>query len=188
MLTEINPITQRAVQFDLEFALHGNLGYGAWVYGKSCSILNEMFELFGGDVFFTEFTKAIIKDFGFDNLDSEQWIQVIEKTPALLMDQKIQVPQVAGKGKIIRDLFNVSCIDFLVFSFDAETKILKIDQTPGVDKHFRTHYLDILFMGSDLEKVTKYSLVVEAKLSTEVKINFTTEGEVHLLPNYSNIG
>jgi len=188
LLTEVNPITQRAVQFELEFALHGNLGYGSWIYGKSCSILNEMFELFGGDVFFTEFTKVIVKDFQFDNLDSEQWIQVVEKVPALLRDQKVQVPEVTGKAKIIRDFFNVSCVDFLTFSYDSDTKILRVDQKPGVDQHYRVHCLDILFMDSDLQKVTKYFLTLEAKPFTEIKINFTGTGTVYLLPNYSNIG
>jgi aminopeptidase N len=188
IMTEINPITERAVKFDLEFALHGNLGYGAYIYGKSCTILNEMFELFGGDAFFTEFTKTVCKEYQWDNLDTNQWIDVINKIPEQLKGLGVSVPDVYDKGDIVQQYFNNQGFDFLTFDFDVETKILKIGQKPGVEREYRSHCLDILFMDSTLEKITKYFVVVSPKAETEILINYSSTNEIHLLPNYSNIG
>lgn len=184
--TEMEAINHRSVSFDPKDAMYGNLGYGSYVYGKSVTAQNELFELLGGGVqFLNEFSQIILEQYKFSDLNSEQWIDVIYKTVEKIGVQNTLIDEGTDLSYIVRSYFDAPGFDTI--DVQLNHNILNITQTPCLKNKFKTHCIYVSVYNKNCEKLNEIKVQVKPQALTTVEFKIpeskNSEGPLLVIPN-----
>ena len=192
MIEDLIPELSKALRRDFKNSCQQETMYTKITYGKSFSMLHEMFNFLGGSEFFSDWAKNYISTYQTKSTGSDELGKSV--VSAYKTSKAVKSHNKDGElwtDKEVLDLFNSYCleegIDTLSFAHhEKENAIVVKTSALKSSGKFRRHYFDIALYD------TEHKLIEIIKVSTNGEETTVVDlGEVeyaNFLPNYSNLG